>query len=88
MADHSKTGPFENLTKVDHSNTGHVRYSDGYCSFAFLEKNEQAKQHHCDVILSAVGKSWRWKTGWSSQGEDGAKGGERGDRALMYNFTK
>ena len=29
--DHSKTGPFENRTKVDHSKTGHVRFSDPHC---------------------------------------------------------
>ena len=29
--DHSKTEPFENRIEVDHSNTGHVRYSDPHC---------------------------------------------------------
>ena len=28
---HPKTGPFDNRTCLDHSNTGLVRYSDGYC---------------------------------------------------------
>ena len=30
---HSKTGPFVNSTHLDHSKTGLVRYSDGYCSW-------------------------------------------------------
>ena len=30
--------PFKNQTKVDHPNTGHVRYSDGYCIYHNLEK--------------------------------------------------
>ena len=30
---HLKTGPFEDRTCLDHSNTGLVRYSDGYCTF-------------------------------------------------------
>ena len=29
--DHSKTGPFLNRTHLDHSKSGLVRYSDGYC---------------------------------------------------------
>ena len=30
---HSKSGPFDNLTCSDHSNTRLVRYSDGYCTW-------------------------------------------------------
>ena len=33
--DHSKTGPFHNRTHVDHSKTGHVRYSDPHCILVF-----------------------------------------------------
>ena len=29
--EHSKTGPFKNQTKVDHSKTGHVWFSDPHC---------------------------------------------------------
>ena len=32
---HLNTGPFDNRTCLDHSNTGLVRYSDGYCSPEF-----------------------------------------------------
>ena len=30
-SDHSKTGPFDNRTQIDHSKTGLVRFSDDYC---------------------------------------------------------
>ena len=30
---HSKSGPFENRTKIDHSKSGHVRISDPNCNF-------------------------------------------------------
>ena len=33
MANHSKTRPFEKWTKVDHSNTGHIWYSDPHCTY-------------------------------------------------------
>ena len=31
IVDHSKTGPFVNRSDLHHSNTGLVRYSDGFC---------------------------------------------------------
>ena len=36
---HLKTGPFEDRTCLYHSNTGLVRYSDGYCTKLFYHFN-------------------------------------------------
>ena len=33
FTDHSKTGPIVNQTHLDHSKSGLVRYSDGYCTY-------------------------------------------------------
>ena len=35
MADPSKTGPLEIRPKVEHSKTGHVRFSDPHCIVQF-----------------------------------------------------
>ena len=63
--DHSKTGTFKNRTEVDHSKTGHVRYSDGYCSWDYsyshslsltIRKPDQMKSDLQKVQISNVSR--------------------------------